>query len=125
MATCAEACAEALAECDPAGIDDAVVTQLYALPDLLREQLPGFHAHCTDKLLAELGSAHRTLLPPKLGRFIRLPFGAAVALLSSDQLRVMSENDVLVGAAHGVWGGCGRIMVAAGAQWRGWMDAAW
>ncbi len=124
--TCDEACLEALEEVE-LGTVGAVHEALLglrspALPAHLPCRLRGFEQRCaaalaelaraapgTDGLLAPLllafGDVPATLTQEGLRRAaMKLPHAAVRQLASSDELRVTSENDVLVGQ------GCGRAV---------------
>ncbi len=120
VATCAAACAKALGGVPLDSVTLDTVRALYAQPPALREQLGGLAQLCTQRLVAEFGDVPATLgSGERLDDFEELPLEAVLALTCSDDLRVTSENDVLV-RGRGLMGvGLGEKGACLGRRWAG------
>jgi hypothetical protein len=98
VATCAAACAKALGAVPLDSVTLDTVRALYAQPPALQEQLGGLAQLCTQRLVAEYGNVPATLERNDLewNLVSELPLEAVLPFARSDDLRVTSENDVLV-----------------------------
>jgi hypothetical protein len=97
VTTCAAACAKALGAVPLDSVTLDTVRALYAQPPALQEQLGGLAQLCTQRLMAEYGDVPATLSSgERLDQLGTLPVAAVVAFVESDDLRMTSENDVLV-----------------------------